>query len=222
MPYRLREDLSYCQVDGHLIFLDLEEDRYFQLPDYLERVLLAHQHDDPQPGMEVSALVRQNILTPTPAAESTLRGAESVLPSRSAIEHKSAARPHDIRTLLEVFAIVCSTQLQLKTRRLKHNIEALVDRRQRETAGVPATPESSLLEAAATFRRARLYVPIETCCLLDSLSMLWFLSRRRLSARLVFGVTRDPFAAHCWVQTGDWVLNDTVGNVNAYTPIREI
>ena len=78
-----------------------------------------------------------------------------------------------------------------------------------------------MLKAAETFRRARLYVPIETCCLLDSLSLIDFLSRRRLPARLVFGVTSDPFAAHCWVQAGEWVLNDLVGNVIAHTPILE-
>lgn len=222
MPYRLREDLSYCQVDGHLIFLDLENDRYFRLPDRLERALFAYQHGDAQPNAELGNLVRRNILTPASDAEGRRNDPAIVPPSRSAIEHPSVALRFNGRVLLEVFAIVCLTLLQLKTRKLKHLIYALVDRRQRKTTDRLAPSESSLLEAAETFRRARLYVPIETCCLLDSLSLLEFLTRRGLPARLVFGVTRDPFAAHCWVQAGNLVLNDIVGNVTAHTPIREV
>ena len=35
----------------------------------------------------------------------------------------------------------------------------------------------------------------------------------------VFAVKGAPFAAHCWIQLGDIVLNDSVENVRAYTPI---
>ena len=59
-------------------------------------------------------------------------------------------------------------------------------------------------------------------CLLDSIALVRFLARRGLYAQLVFGVTDDPFSAHCWVQAGDLVLNDTVGDVSAHTPIRVI
>jgi|LNAP01.1.fsa_nt_gb hypothetical protein len=222
MPYQLHENVTYCHVGDHLIFLDLNRDLYFQLSDRLERVFLAQLHGDPKPDAEVDDLVRKNILTPSSNAEDPQRTAAIVLPSISAVERKIAASNLDTPTALEVFATVCSTQLQLKTRQLKHLIHALIEYRQRKTTGVGTVPDSSLLEAAATFRRARPYVPIETCCLLDSLSMLRFLSRRRLSASLIFGVTQNPFAAHCWVQAGDWVLNDTVGNVIAHTPIREI
>jgi hypothetical protein len=58
--------------------------------------------------------------------------------------------------------------------------------------------------------------------LLDSLAMVMFLAKRGLHASIVIGVTSAPFSAHCWVQTGDLVLNDTVGNARAFTPIRVI
>jgi hypothetical protein len=35
----------------------------------------------------------------------------------------------------------------------------------------------------------------------------------------VFGVQARPFAAHCWVQKGEVVFNDTVEHVSGYTPI---
>lgn len=125
--------------------------------------------------------------------------------------------------LLEIFAIVCSTQWRLKTRPLKHLIDTLVDYQRRMKATVLSTRnEATVLEAVSIFRQARPYVPIETCCLLDSVSLVQYLARRRVHARMVIGVTCDPFAAHCWVQTRDWVLNDTVGNVIAHTPIMEV
>ncbi|WP_258078244.1 lasso peptide biosynthesis B2 protein [Xanthomonas arboricola] len=82
--------------------------------------------------------------------------------------------------------------------------------------------EQRLTDAASVFRRARVWVPVEMRCLLDSVALARFLRRRQLDAQVVFGVALDPFSAHCWVQTGDLVLNDTVGNVHAHTPIRVV
>lgn len=223
MPYRLRDNVSYCQVDGHLIFLDLEEDRYFQLSHRLEGAFFAFLCDNVQLRTEMVDLVRQNVLIHVSDAISPLRESEIKPPCHSALEHEPTALRFDALALLEVFVIVCSTQLQLKSRRFKYIVDALVKYRQRRTANRPSVrDETSLLEAAGKFRWARLYVPIETCCLLDSLSMLRFLTRRHLSGNLIFGVTRGPFTAHCWVQAGDWVLNDTMGNVIAHTPIRKV
>jgi Transglutaminase-like superfamily len=38
----------------------------------------------------------------------------------------------------------------------------------------------------------------------------------------VFGVNADPFEAHCWVQAGSVVLNDTLGRVSSFTPIMSV
>jgi hypothetical protein len=35
----------------------------------------------------------------------------------------------------------------------------------------------------------------------------------------VIGVKLNPFAAHCWLQVGDVVLNDLPERVAAFTPI---
>ena len=78
------------------------------------------------------------------------------------------------------------------------------------------------MDTAAAFRSARPYVPIDTCCLLDSIAMITFLAKRQLHADLVFGVTADPFSAHCWAQYGTTVLNDALGHALTYTPIRVI
>lgn len=53
MHYRLRENLSYCDVDGHLIFFDVAQDRYFKLTGSLENAMRrfqAHEESPPRSG----------------------------------------------------------------------------------------------------------------------------------------------------------------------------
>ncbi|NJO12382.1 MAG: lasso peptide biosynthesis B2 protein [Gammaproteobacteria bacterium] len=56
-------------------------------------------------------------------------------------------------------------------------------------------------------------------CLLDCLVCIEFLATRGYYPAWVFGVRTAPFQAHCWVQLGGLVLNDTVEHVRGFTPI---
>jgi hypothetical protein len=58
-------------------------------------------------------------------------------------------------------------------------------------------------------------------CLFDSLALHNFLSGYGVPVRWVFGVKRHPFLAHCWVQFGDVVCNDTLEHVWLFHPIME-
>jgi hypothetical protein len=226
MSWRLRKGLSCCEVDDRLVFLDLEADRYFQLPAHLDTALLAALRGDARQDAEIDSLVAKRILIRSPNPPPSSPTTSIAPPSRSAVEQRTSAPDFDPITALEVVAITLSTLLQLKTRRLDRLIESLVAHRERMTMGSlsNASPHDmeQLLASAAMFRKARACVPVEPCCLPDSIALVRFLARRRLPAAIVFGVALDPFAAHCWVQTGDWVLNDTVGNVMAHTPIRSV
>lgn len=226
MHYRLRDGLSCCQVDGSLVFLDLDADRYFRLSRPLEMAIISCLRGEETFEADIRNLVQRNILIPTP--EQVRREAATAIatPARSAIEHAPAPVFLHALAMLDVAATICSTRMQLKVRPLHRIVAALAAYRHRKTTRIPLSQDSSgeahLLACSASFRQARSYVPIETSCLLDSVSMVRFLARRQISAELVFGVTHNPFAAHCWVQAGDWVLNDTMGNVMAHTPIRKV
>ncbi len=75
----------------------------------------------------------------------------------------------------------------------------------------------------AIFRRLRPFAfTAQNACLFDSLALLNFLSRYRLFPHWVFGVRTAPFAAHCWVQEGNTVFNDSVEHVSFYTPIMVV
>lgn len=225
MPYQLPEELSYCHVDGCLIFLDLDRDRYFRLPHYLEVEFLACLRGVEQAGVGLENLVRRKILTRDSGTQRQLNAPPIPAPSCSALEHRPSGHVSDTTGFLQVLAAVCLTRWQLETRRLRDVIASCVRYRQLNATCPPSGSNGlseRMLQSANIFRRWRPYVPVETRCLLDSLAMVRFLAGRSLSADIVFGVTHHPFAAHCWVQAGEWVLNDTVGNVAAHTPIRQV
>ena len=224
MSYQLREDLSCCEVDGHVVFLDLAQDRYFKLSSDNEatfRCFLTHRD---LPDEQVRKLRKLGIL---------IKGRNAAIPtiqrpSLSAFEQSIVITESrlGIKVILEVMTIVWSTQRQLKSRALSAVIGDIVSLRCSRSdlhGATRATPsEDGLMSLATEFSHARAYVPIEPSCLLDSLSLVRFLARRGLPASIVFGVTLVPFAAHCWVQAGEIVLNDTLSNANAHTPIRAV
>ena len=221
---RLHDDLSFCKVDGHLIFLDIENDRYFRLSECLESALITYLDGGYGPESNIRRLVDRKILIDGSSDSDYASSLSMKIPTRSSVEEAIRTKRTSISEALDTLAIVCSTQLQLKTRSLKKVLDELISLRERRTSR-PSTSrhgEFQVAQAAAAFRSARLYVPIDTCCLLDSIALVKFLAKRELHADLVFGVTADPFSAHCWAQCGTTVLNDALGHALAHTPIRVI
>lgn len=223
---RLRSDLSYCLIDGHAIFLDVDGDRYFRLPTSLETAFLAWVSRGECTASTLRGLVDCGVLDDSldPSFSPPRRTAEP--PMRSALEMGQATRFFSASVLFEVGTLVASTHRQLRTRLLKDILDNLPARPAHDVVlndtdyGVAA--DSRLVAAAQTFVWTRAFVPIETVCLLDSIALVRFLARRDLHASIVMGVTCDPFEAHCWVQAGDLLLNETVGDACMYTPIKVV
>ena len=220
---RIRDDLKFCRLDGGVIFLDLRKDSYFRLSEPLERCFIDYLQDKECSGDEISRLVLREILVDAPSRNDSESTKRIPAPSRSIVEQGDCVRRLKFSDITTTLWITSSVRIRLKTSKLHGILSSLHDYRRSKAAPEPRTPtspaESCLPEAAKAFLRARPYVPIETRCLLDSLSMTRFLARRGYYASIVFGVASDPFSAHCWVQAGDLLLNDSIGNVETYTPI---
>ncbi|KZC42195.1 hypothetical protein RHOFW510R12_38690, partial [Rhodanobacter sp. FW510-R12] len=171
MHYQLRENLSYCEVDGQLVFLDVAQDRYFKLTGALERAMRQFQaHEDVSPMLvEDLAAARILVEAPSPKAHTAITSIRR--PTSSAIEQPAttAGQRIDMAIVFEVMAIVWSTRRQLKTRALKTNLDEASAYRDRKTGAhevaTPTTPEDNLLQVNGQFARARCYVPIEPICL---------------------------------------------------------
>jgi len=225
MIRHLNSDISFCELDGRLLFLDIQSDRYFQLSRGLERSLLSYLEAPDDAGVDISGLVKHNLIPPTTTTEYDGAATDIALPSESAVEMPCPDRRVPIGAVRDVFLMVAMMRWQLKVRRLKSILQALSDYRNSRTSPPvrnQAELRQYLSEASSAFNRARPYVPIEMSCLIDSLSMVRFLAKRGLHAHLVMGVACDPFSAHAWVQHGPLVLNETVGTAQAHVPIRVI
>lgn len=74
----------------------------------------------------------------------------------------------------------------------------------------------------SAFEHARLIRTAADRCLPRSIAMALRLARYGYRADVVLGVKLAPFAAHCWVQCGDEVLNDSLEEVQRYVPILVI
>ncbi|NOW48417.1 hypothetical protein FHW96_004605 [Novosphingobium sp. SG751A] len=85
-------------------------------------------------------------------------------------------------------------------------------------AARPSTDRRARAIAAAFYRLNALVTRYDQC-LLRSLAMMHCLLANRVPANLVFGVATRPFRAHCWLQHGGLVLNDTLEGIGNYTPI---
>lgn len=57
--YIVRDDLSYCQVDEHFVFLDIDNDRYFSLPYSMERALASYLEENRTPELDIGGLIER-------------------------------------------------------------------------------------------------------------------------------------------------------------------
>lgn len=101
-------------------------------------------------------------------------------------------------------------------------LEAVRARKARGTVRADAPDFERARSLVLSFNRLRWYYPRPYLCLFDSLALLHFLASFDLFPHWVFGVSADPFEAHCSVQLGSVVLNDTVQRVSALTPLMYV
>jgi hypothetical protein len=125
------------------------------------------------------------------------------------------------------FLLFSASSLQVLLRRRGRGLASLlrwIDDRQaviHRTDGLHERQQGS--ELLESFFRLRIwFYTAYRHCLLDSLVLSIYLTRRTIPCTLVIGVSTRPFAAHAWVQIGECVLNDTAEHVQTFTPIRTV
>jgi hypothetical protein len=214
--YRLADHLGVCEVDGRVLMLDLRRDRYLQL-DPASASALRRWRDFPD-GEEGKAFLlplhQRGIIVPAEAIGPSGWPAPRV-PPRSLVG--MPAPPAGLASTLvpQIAARLALTRWRLR----RHGLEGAINevRRRKVERGTP-----NVAPLVARFRAARRLVPLAPNCLTDSLALAAFLSRRSVAWQLVFGVKLDPFAAHCWLQNDEAVINDAADSVATFTPIMVI
>jgi hypothetical protein len=235
--YFLSRHAFLCTTGNHCIILDLKRDRYLftdarrlgELAPYLhgwERSPQAALEglSDPTLGAISLAddLTANGILTTEYAYGKTARPLQLSQPTQTLRAAPSRAARWPVIRILHFWSTASYANSCLKRDSIE-SIVRIVERR-KQSASSAATPfDFRRAEALiAQFDALRPLFPRKYLCLFDSLALLEFLSRFGLYPTWVFAVIPEPFEAHCWLQQGDVVLNDSVEEVTKFTPIMAI
>lgn len=218
MVFRLRDGLSWCDCAGRAIFLDLECDRYFCLPDDADTAFRrwagsGGANDDP--GVcdrleQIGLLVRGGPRSEQPAS------AALEPPTRDlAVENLGKPQIWDIAR-----AVVAQRRAQTQVARGRlAGLVRTAARDQAPSAPCPGYADTAARRVAAAFESAALILRKTDRCLPRALAARAV--GRRLGVRMpvVFGVRLEPFAAHCWAQWGNAVVVGDFEEVRLFTPI---
>lgn len=215
MPLRLRDGVSWCLCAGRAVFLDLERDRFFCLPPDRDAAFRSWaQGTEPPSATRLEPLRQCGLLIPGEDGSQPLAPAKLVGATRDlAAESEGTATLYDIATA--ILAQHCASRL-LRRRSLQAILAAPETQPGSLSVGDAAARARRL---AAAFAASALILRTADRCLPRAIAMRSLCHRAGLRPLLVFGVRRDPFAAHCWVQLDDAVLVGELEQVRLFTPI---
>jgi hypothetical protein len=195
---------------GGIVFLDTQADRYFCTPHCAPsgaRDLLALSGASLPLGPDQAAgLLKSGLITPKCSA------ATKVAPRvQSAINAgRKEARVRDLPGVLHA----CFGA----RRQLQKPFARLLDLRETQDA-CDSECVKHIGALLSSFEAWRIYDPQSRICLFDSIALRFFLRRRGIASRIVFGVKTRPFEAHCWVQRGNQIINERLERARSFQPI---
>lgn len=218
MGFILRPGLSFCEAGGHLIFLDLGEERYFAVAAPSRRAfrrLLGREHLDRDDHRALAELIESGVIAPSLADCVPLACMPPPEPDHSLIEqslpYRTGAVGHALWSLGRASVALKLYPLRQILSRLKVHITA--------AASEPGPQDPALLETAAAFKRAGLLLPSLDRCLPRSVALAHRLAVQSCRPSLVIAVRAQPFRAHSWVQCGRTLVNETLEGARNFTPI---
>lgn len=213
MTYAIPAHVSVAVCEGRPIFLDLKANRYFALSEGLGKAFLDGLNDESWlTDLSVAeALVRQGVLCR--ACESRPRPVPQIpRPTQSLLD--APLPPSGGLNHLRALATYVMARAELRIIPFEATIRRLHRRKQKQTT-VSNTPVGEVVAAHSRLGRI---VTVANRCLPRSIALMDILASRGVHPTFVIGV-RLPFAAHCWVQTDDYLISDQALTVSDYTPI---
>lgn len=221
-----------CVTEGQVVILDLRRDKYLSLDGDASASLRAHVdilsspegllQSDPGAGLGevLSRLAGTGILSTATPPRTTAGDRRPLLAPTSAIAPRPPFREHvSTHHAARYIASVISAKMALRARTL-HSVVL----RERHKMIAPSFADRIFDPARAAplcsiYSRLRVIATGPRQCLFDALALKLFLAKYALFPQWVFGVRVHPFAAHCWLQHGDTLVNDSLDFVRRFTPI---
>ncbi len=220
----LAAEVHVARSGRDLVFLDVETDSYFCLARAGEALAIAAGGRVHIPDEDLAhALAKAGLLVGGPRD----RPSDPCLPQarqRDLGERDLfAARrgPGWVRTAQLVARTAWDGALTVHRRPFKDLIALARSERPLDAAD-RRRPSRPLLTAVRAFQDALAWAPWQGECLYRSFTLLRHLRREGFDAQWVFGVRTWPFHAHCWLQAGDVVLEDTIDRLLPFSPILAV
>jgi hypothetical protein len=222
-PWRLAPDVHVARSGRDLVFLDVGQGSYFCLASSADKWTAAANGaitlGDPHLAEQLLAggLIRSS------SADHGLAGGEPLPAQGQDLGERelfsARRRPTAARTAKIAIRTAIDGALVFSRRGFGQLIA--MAREERRSGGEPR-PSAAMIEAVNAFQDALVWVPRPGECLFRSFTLLRHLRREGFDARWVFGVRTWPFHAHCWLQAGDTVLEDTLDRLLPFTPILAV
>jgi hypothetical protein len=236
--YALAEHVFVCLNGEHLVLLDLKEDRYWALEASQTAgfgVLVGgwpvkpadSAPSDQPPSAETAAAIEvlrgRGLLTDSVPPGKDATPVAAPVPVRELVSESEPPAGQRIGNWFAFFAASALAKIALRILPFERVIRRVRGRKARVGSIATQLDTERAAGLVEGFARYRVFLfSSKNECLYDSLALLEYLARYGIYADWVFGVQTRPFAAHCWVQHGDLVFNDTVEHVSGYTPIMVV
>lgn len=219
MGFALRPGISFCDVSGRLLFLDVVADRYFCLRPESEAVFRQIMAGGVSSSEIPGGLSRSGMLIET-------EDAQTPQAFRLRCEAQASLLDGQSERIRTVELITALWHLRSSRRALRRGKLALLlgrlARAKARLASVSPAPSQALRPLATTFEQTARLTRSHDQCLTRSIALTRQCLAMGLPVDLVIGVRLRPFTAHSWVQAGPWLVNDHLDAVRTYAPILSV
>ena len=219
MSLALAPGISFVELDGARVFLDLNRDRYFALgePADCAFTALTHGKPDEEQQARLRRLVDTGVLVDLPFGDNPRPCRQPALIA-SALDVPAATRPPAWQMLAAGMSIACAKR-RLRRRSLAFNVGRLEHLKTLVAPDVRRAAEGEREAVAAAFGAAGRMIATLDECLALSFAVARYCLNRRMDACLSIGVKLRPFEAHAWVSVEGMVVSDRLDNVRPFKTI---
>lgn len=206
MSQQYAPTLAYCYCGELAVILDVAQDRYF--------AIAAQQEPNG------SRPARQRLEQLTSYSEALAQGTLFTGPQGHNVSGEYPILKKTYLLLLPLMAAALVTDMLYRRRIRRQSFQMVIEREfHRPMSYWPARLQPDLPALRTAFERIGPMVGKDGRCLSRSFAYRLLAKRFGYNVKLVIGVKVDPFAAHCWVEYGSQVANDSLEQVRLFNPI---
>lgn len=209
--------LFAVDVGGQIVFLDVARNKYLAVAREILAPFLVREDERQRftrAQIERAATALQRVGWPSARVDSA---------SLALTSHNQATRSLELSPLKSTRLVnsrAAISLLRAACRLKRQHLAEIVELRLAHRAKIarPSSPKR-VIERSLAFAAWRPLASGKDRCLCDSFALSMYLGRDGKDVDWVFGVSAPFFLAHCWLQMGDLVLNDSIEHTRQYAPI---